>query len=603
MDAGAAQQTPESFIGRTLGTCTIERVLGRGGMGVVFLAQQSRPHRQVAVKVLLLSLMPDPSRRARFLQRFRREADAVAALEHPNILPVYEYGEQPDLAYLVMPYVNGGTLRDRVERKGALPLDEAAGFLSKAAVALDYAHHHGVIHRDVKPQNMLLYPDKRLMLSDFGIAKVAQAAAEEDGQPSPQLTTLGHVVGTPDYIAPEQAMGHEVDARADIYSLGLVLFYMVTGRVPFIATQPMTVAAKHVSEPPPPPRQFRPDLPPAAEAVMLKALAKSPDERYRTAGELARAFRAALPAQAGAASPRPTAPPPVVPAAPPKVPTVRPEQRPAAHQPTRPPARSSGQPRRRRGWLPVVLALLAIALASVGAYAAVKGIEGNHLNTNATATASATSRPTATHTATATATSTATPSPTSTTPPPAAYTANQFEPTTSDLPAGTIGLPPKTFTTPTDFDNANPGRVVDPTQGYNWQEDISVQIDKGGSKYLVVAIDQFATPADAAKYFNDVAPHLKQTHQQPLGDQEIDGLCCDASPTNYNVFYQEHNITVLILVASGNPPQANQDALSLAQKIDQHVRPSSALLQSDGSFAPQRRMEYWAASNARSARG
>jgi serine/threonine protein kinase len=598
MDAGAAQpQTPESFIGRTLGTCTIERVLGRGGMGVVFLAQQSRPHRQVAVKVLLLSLMPDPARRERFLQRFRREADAVAALEHPNILPVYEYGEQPDLAYIVMPYVNGGTLRDRVERKGALPLEEAAGFLSKAAVALDYAHNHGVIHRDVKPQNMLLYPDKRLMLSDFGIAKVAQAAAEEDGQPSPQLTTLGHVVGTPDYIAPEQAMGHEIDGRADIYSLGVVLFYMVTGRVPFVAPQPMTVAAKHVSEPPPMPREFRPDLPPAAEAVILKALAKKPAERYRTAGELARAFRAALPAQA--AAPRPSVPAPAVP---PRVATVKPEQRVAAPPPIRQSPKSSGSPPRRR-WLPVVLALLAILLVSVGAYAAVKGLVIKQPNPSTTVTASPANKPTATHTATATATNTATPSPTSTTPPPVVYTASQFVPTTADLPGGTTSLSPVTSTTPGDFQKNNPGRVVDPTQGYNWQENISVQIDKSSnsSKYLVVAIDEFDTAADATKYFDDVVPHLTQTHTQQIGDEEIDGMCCDTTPTTYNVFYREHNVTVIILVASGQPSQANQDALSLAKKLDQHVHPSSALLQTDGRLALNRRIERWAGSNARSA--
>ena len=593
-DAEAAeQQTPESFIGRTLGTCTIERVLGRGGMGVVFLAHQSRPNREVAVKVLLLSLMPDPARRARFLARFRREADAVAMLDHANILPIYEYGEQTDLAYLVMPYVSGGTLRDRVERKGQLPLDEAAGFLSKAAVALDYAHNHGVIHRDVKPQNMLLYPDKRLVLSDFGIAKVAQAAADEDGQPASALTTMGHVVGTPDYIAPEQAMGHPVDGRADIYSLGVVLFYMVTGRVPFMAAQPMTVAAKHVSEPPPPPRQFRPDLPPAAEAVILRALAKDPAQRYRSAGELARAFRAALPASGQVAAPRPSVTQAGAAAAPPRVPTVKPEQRADAAPPARPPARVSGPPPRRRGWLPVVLSLLAIVLASVGAYAAVRGIEGNRPIT--TPAASATSKPTATHTATATATSTATPSPTSITPAPPIYTATAFVPAQSDLPASTTPLNQVTATTPDQFNQSNPGRVVNPTQGYNWQEDISEQIDKNGSKYLFVAIDQFATAADATKYFNAVVPHLGQTQQQQIGDQEIDGLCCDNSLTNYNIFFRERNVTVIILVDPQNSSQANQDAIALAKKIDQH-RPSSALLQMD-RFALNRRDE----SNARNA--
>jgi hypothetical protein len=301
-----------------------------------------------------------------------------------------------------------------------------------------------------------------------------------------------------------------------------------------------------------------------------------------------------LPASGQVASPRPSVPQAGAAAAPPRVPTIKPEQRADAAPPARPPARVSGSPPRRRGWLPVVLALLAIVLASVGAYAAVKGIEGNR--PNPTPTASATSKPTATHTATATATSTATPSPTSTTPAPTVYTASQFVPAQSDLPGNTTPLSPVTATTPDQFNQSNSGRVVNPTQGYNWQEDISEQIDKSGSKYLFVAIDQFATAADATNYFNAVAPHLKQTQQQQIGDQEIDGLCCDNLPTNYNVFYRDHNVTVIILVDPQNSSQANQDAIALAKKTDQHVRPSSALLQVD-RFALHRRDE----SNARSA--
>ncbi len=578
-DAGAPQQqAPEDLLGRTLGTCTLERILGRGGMGVVYLAQQSRPHRQVAVKVLLLSLMPDPDRRARFLRRFRREADAVAVLDHPNILPIFEYGEQADVAYLVMPYVGGGTLRDRVERKGALPLAEVAHFLNQAAAALDYAHAHGVIHRDVKPQNMLLYPDKRLMLSDFGIAKVAQAAADGDGPASPQLTTLGHVVGTPDYIAPEQAMGHEVDPRVDIYSLGVVLFYLVTGRVPFVASQPMAVAARHVSEPPPLPRSLRPDLPPAAEAVILKAMAKDPAARYRSAGELARAFRAALPAQSGqapSAQPRRTAQPPAVPPViSPNIRISKQAQHPAGPVlPGKAPVGPARPPRRR--WLSLVLALLAILLASVGAYAAVKGIE-QQKPTPPPASSQPAKQPSPTNTTASTPSNTPKPAPTNT-PASILYQAEQFLPQPGDLPANTTLLDPQTATTPDQFHALNPGRVVDPTVGYAWQKDIVVQIDRNGSKYLLIALDQFSTAADARHYFQTVMAHLKQTQHHAIGQDEVDGWCCDNDPSAYNVFFRDQNVTVLMLVETSDSAQAIQDALTVGTKMDQHAHSSAAL--------------------------
>ena len=591
-DAGASQhQAPEDLLGGVLGTCTLEQILGRGGMGIVYLAQQSRPHRRVAVKVLLLSLMSDTERRDRFLKRFRREADAVAALDHPNILPIFEYGEQAELAYLVMPYVGGGTLRDRVERKGPLPLAEVAGFLAQIAAALDYAHARGVIHRDVKPQNMLLYPDKRLMLSDFGIAKVAaQAAADDGGQPLSQLTTLGHVVGTPDYIAPEQAMGQAVDARADIYSLGIVLFHLVTGRVPFVAPQPMTVAAKHVSEPPPPPRQFRPDLPPAAEAVILKAIAKDPAARYRSAGDLSRAFRAALPALPApvpSSERRPT--PPKAPARPGSLPAGRNDEqgrndRWKSHHPTPPLAEASpreGKTSTHHRWLAIGTVLLLLLFAAGGAYAAIK-TSGSQNQISPTGTSSPARTPRPTHPLTPTPANTATPTPTGTSSPPPLYQAEQFLPEQGDLPNGATMLSPQTATTSSEFQQLNLLRVVDPTQGYDWQKEVFVEVDQNGSSYLKIAIDQFAQATDAQRYFQDVAPHLQPASQQhSIGQQEIDGMCCDNDLSAYNVFFRDQNVTVIILVEMSSSSQAIQDSLNLAMKMDQHARQSPLVSQAD----------------------
>lgn len=280
----------EALVGTVLGTCTLQRLIGQGGMGAVYLAQQSRPRRQVAVKVLLPSTTLKPQHLAAFLERFRRETDAAASLEHPNIMPVYEYGERDGLAYLVMPYISGGTLRDVMEREGRLALPKIVNYLEQLAAALDFAHARGVIHRDIKPANILLTPEGRLLLTDFGLVKIL---TEGQGAQA-RLTGAGAPVGTPDYMSPEQVMGAEVDGRADQYSLGIILYQMVTGTTPFQGETPMQIAAQQLHMQPSAPRLFRPELPVAAEQVMHKAMAKRPGDRYTYALELATAFRMAL---------------------------------------------------------------------------------------------------------------------------------------------------------------------------------------------------------------------------------------------------------------------------------------------------------------------
>ncbi|HEX4204372.1 MAG TPA: protein kinase [Ktedonobacteraceae bacterium] len=283
------------LLGQALGTCTLRRLIGRGGMGAVYLAQQSRPRRTVAVKVLMPGTFLEQQPRAEFLARFRREADAVASLDHINIMPIYEYGEQADLAYLVMPYVTGGTLRQLLEKRGALPLNEVIPIMEQAGSALDSAHAQGIIHRDLKPGNILLHADGRVLLADFGLAKMIKEAREHESGSNGQtaLTSAGTIIGTPEYLSPEQGTGREVDYRTDVYSLGVVLFQMLAGQVPFTGSSPVAIAIKHALEEPPSLTQLNPAISPAVEAVVRKALAKNPDDRYSSTGALAKALQEA----------------------------------------------------------------------------------------------------------------------------------------------------------------------------------------------------------------------------------------------------------------------------------------------------------------------
>ncbi|GHO90998.1 hypothetical protein KSF_010460 [Reticulibacter mediterranei] len=275
--------------GKTLGTCVLERLLGHGGMGVVYLAQQTRPARRVAVKIMLPQFAPSSEIYQEFLARFRREADVIARLEHIHIMPIYEYGEQDGLAYLVMPYLTGGSLRDVLAHRGRLPLSEVISYIDQAASALDYAHKHGVIHRDLKPANFLLHADGRLVLADFGIARIL----DNDINAFQTLTATGSMVGTPEYMAPEMARGEVIDYRADIYELGIVLFQLLSGHAPFTGNTPYAVAIKHLQDPLPLLHPVNPSIPTEVDTVIQKATAKQREKRYASAQELARALHQA----------------------------------------------------------------------------------------------------------------------------------------------------------------------------------------------------------------------------------------------------------------------------------------------------------------------
>lgn len=237
--------------------------------------------RYVALKILPEHYARDPE----FVRRFNREARTIARLEHKNILPVYDFGEEGGVTYLAMRYLESGTLKDVLEI-GRLMLPDAVHILQQVCSALDYAHREGVVHRDVKPSNVMIDDEGEAYLTDFGIAKVLES--------SEQLTATGGVLGTPAYMAPEQVMGQPVDARADIYALGIILYEMALGRVPYDADTPMAVALAHVREPLPLPRELDPNLPEPIEVVILKALAKEPGDRYPTASQLSAALDKAV---------------------------------------------------------------------------------------------------------------------------------------------------------------------------------------------------------------------------------------------------------------------------------------------------------------------
>jgi eukaryotic-like serine/threonine-protein kinase len=258
-----------------LGRYELGRLLGAGGMAEVYEGHDRLLARRVAVKILLAQYAHDPA----FLARFRREAQAAASLSHPNIVGVFDTGSEGDTWFIVMEYVDGRTLKDIIRAEGALYWARAAEVAGDVAGALAVAHARGIVHRDVKPGNVMLTTEGKVKVMDFGIARATAV---------PSITQTSAVVGTAQYIAPEQAQGLEVDARSDVYSLGCCLYEMVTGQVPFTGPTPVAIAYRHVREDPTPPRALNPDVPVPLERVCLKAMAKRPEDRYQTAAEMQR---------------------------------------------------------------------------------------------------------------------------------------------------------------------------------------------------------------------------------------------------------------------------------------------------------------------------
>ncbi len=289
----------DPLIGRQLGAYLVQHKLGEGGMARVYKAYHARLRRDVAIKVILAPNAGDGDFRA----RFEREAQLIASLEHPNIVAVYDFSDEGQLAYLVMQYVGGGTLRDQL--RGGYPLapDRAAHYALLMARALHHAHQRGIVHRDVKPQNMLVSAQDRsqLLLSDFGIARlfdnsqeITWASGSSSGSVGNGLTQADQIIGTLEYMAPEQIRRQAIDARTDVYALGVVLFQLLTGRVPFLSSTTMGLMYQHVHTPAPSVHELNPNVPQPLAQITARALQKAPSDRFQSAEAMAQALESVL---------------------------------------------------------------------------------------------------------------------------------------------------------------------------------------------------------------------------------------------------------------------------------------------------------------------
>lgn len=295
------------MIGHVIGNYKVTEKIGEGGMGTVFKGIDVMLDREVAIKML----RPELARQAQIVERFRSEAVTLAKLNHPNIATLYSFQRQNDDFFMVMEYVTGETLDDLIRRTGAMPVDHAISLFGQVLEGMARAHKLVIIHRDIKPANMMLTEDGSIKVMDFGIARVLGTA---------RMTRQGNIVGTIEYMSPEAIQGADVDARSDIYSLGILLYEMLTGRVPFVNDTEYSLMMAQINEQPPPPRTFAPHIPPHIEHAILKSLAKRPDDRFQSVGDFRRALEqhASVPFQAphlaSVASVRPasTPTPPVV---------------------------------------------------------------------------------------------------------------------------------------------------------------------------------------------------------------------------------------------------------------------------------------------------
>lgn len=318
----------ENLTGRQFGPYQIVAPLGEGGMAAVYKAYQPSMERHVALKVLPRQMAQSEE----FIARFRREARLLAQLQHPHILPVFDYGEAEGFTYIVMPFAQSGTLADLLKAR-RLNYAEIRRIATQIGDALGYAHARGMIHRDVKPSNVLIDERGNCLLTDFGLARMSEATS--------MLTSSGAIMGTPAYMSPEQGRGGLVDGRSDIYALGIILYEMVTGRVPYSAETPIAIVFKHIQDPLPPARNFAPDLSEALELVLLKALAKRPEDRYQTSDEFIHAMQEAIP-YASAVAPAASAPPNA------NLPTMlEPASKPPSQPSRRPVSQSQIQPARK----------------------------------------------------------------------------------------------------------------------------------------------------------------------------------------------------------------------------------------------------------------
>jgi len=338
-----------------LGNYRILEKLGQGGMAAVYKAHQPAVDRAVAIKVLPPILKMDPD----FANRFRQEARIIASLEHARILPVHDYGEEGDVTYLVMRFLDGGTLFQRIQKQGPLSPAEAARILRQVAEALQYAHSKNVIHRDMTSNNVMFDAVDDAYVTDFGLAKIVAGSAHLTGH---------SVVGTPAYISPEQAMGEQPTPRTDIYALGVVLYEMLIGDVPFHGDTPMAIIFQHVSAPLPDPRETRPDLPDEVIQVVLRAMAKDPNDRYVSALDMADALDIAVGKMTAAqAAARPSRLLPAKPApASVGLSALRPDPTPPSVIPQTTPANPASQGELPRWVVPVGLGLVALLLIGIG---------------------------------------------------------------------------------------------------------------------------------------------------------------------------------------------------------------------------------------------